>query len=338
MRSMKSIFVAMALSGIVLLGGLQLTPAVYAADQVELKMTIGFPESDSFSVGMSKWIALVSEKTGGRVKITPFFGGSLVPLPETLDAVREGSADLGALVASFTTGKVPGLAAFEALGSCPGDHAKYVEMLSKTEPVVGEMFAEQGLVYMFMQPAFGIDLAARDKNLVAIDELKGLKIRHSGRWGQAQFQTIGVNTVVIPPGDVYQALQTGVVDAAFGTNSLTFQLKWYEVASFITHLDMIGNANFIIMNKNAWKRISEEDQKTILALSREFGGTSVTALEQSQLDALKKLEEQGATVRTWNDQEKAAFLKATSQVWEDMKKHAGPFGVRLIDIMEEYRR
>lgn len=338
MRAIKTTFLIAAFLGFFTIEGLIMSHAANAADTVKLKLAVGFPKTDSFSVNISEWLKLVKEKTQGRVEITPFFAGSLVPLPEIMDAVRAGSADIGCIVASFTTGKIPGVAAFEGNGSCPSDTAKYHEMLDKVEPVVTEMFSEQGLVYLYMQPAYGINLSAKSKFMEKISDFKGLKVRHAGRWGQRQFQKGGVNTVVIPPGDVYQALQTGVVDAAMGTNSFSVQFKWYEVAPYVTSFNMIGNMNFMIANPSAWKKISAADREIISEVSKQIGRKAAADLEKSQLAAVKKLESQGAKVLSWDESKKAEFLKATAPVWEEIKKASGPFGSQLVDIMNEYRQ
>ena len=324
--------------GIMLAAGLCFIAPASAADSVELKVAYGFPESDAFCKHASAWMAAVTEKTEGRVKFTPFYAGSLVPLPEILDAVREGSADLGLIVASFTSGKVPGLSAFEGIGACPMDIGKFNEMLGKIEPVVNSMFEEQGLVYMFLQPAPGNDAVSSKSCLQNFEQFKGLKIRHSGRWGQVQMQLIGVNCVVIPPGDVYQALQTGVVDAALGTNSLTLQFKWHEVAPFVTDFNLIGNTNFMIANKKVWERISSEDQKIVIEVSKEFSRSSLTQIAKSQKEALQTLADQGATTYAWNAEEQAGFQKATADLWNQVKKGSGPFGAKLVEIMDEYRQ
>lgn len=337
MRSKKTTFIIAAFLGLMLLGGLIISPASNAADPVKLKLAVGFPQTDSFSVNISQWLNKVQEKTQGRVVITPFFAGSLVPLPEILDAVREGSADIGCIVASFTTGKIPGVSAFSALGSCPSDLAKYHEMLDKVDPVVTEMFKDQGLVHLYLQPAFGTNLSAKSKFMQRISDFKGLKVRHAGRWGQRQLHVGGVSTVVIPPGDVYQALQTGVVDAAMGTNSFSLQFKWYEVAPHVTSFNMISNANFMIANSNSWKKVSAADQKIILELSKQMGHKAATDIEKSQLEAAKKLESLGAKVLSWDEAQKAAFLKTTSKVWDEIKKASGKYGVQLVDIMNQYR-
>jgi TRAP-type transport system periplasmic protein len=341
MRFIKSIpmtVVLVALLGGMFLGGLNLTPALGAAGPVELKATFYYPETDAFARNTKEWMATISEKTNGRVKFTPFWAGSLVSLPDTLDAVREGSADVGEIVASFYTGKIPGAGAFEGNGSCPTDTTQYSAMLDKVEPVVKAMFDEQKVGFLFMQPGYGINLVAKNKNAKSIPDFKGLKIRHAGRWGQAQFKAIGVNTVVIAPGEVYQALQTGVVDAAMGTNSLSLSFKWYEVAPYVTSFDMTGNMNFILINKSAWDRVPAEDQKIIIEVSKQASLTAFPRLKDFQLDAYRRMEAQGAKVYTLNAQEKAEFLKATASVWDEVKKASGPYGNQLVDIMGEYRR
>ena len=260
-----------------------------------------------------------------------------MPLPEILDGVREGSADIGCIVASFTTGKIPGVAAFSCLGSSPSDLNKYYEMLDKVEPVVTEMFKAQGLVYLYLQPAFGTNLSAKKKFMDQVSDFKGLKVRHAGRWGQRQLQIGGVSTVVIPPGDVYQSLQTGVVDAAMGTNSFSQQFKWYEVAPYITSFNLISNTNFMIAKPSSWKKISAADQKIILELSKQVGRKSAVDIEKSQIAAANKLESSGAKVLRWDESQKTAFLKATALVWDEIKKASGKYGSQLVDIMNQYR-
>jgi TRAP-type transport system periplasmic protein len=338
-RSIRMTVVLVALLGGVFLGGFNLSPALGAAGPVELKATFYYPETDAFARNTKEWMATISEKTNGRVKFTPFWAGSLVSLPDTLDAVREGSADVGEIAASFYTGKIPGVGAFEPTGSTSTDTVKYSVMLDKVEPVVKSMFDEQKVVFpFFMHPGAGTNMVAKNRNIKNIADFKGLKIRHSGRWGQAQFKAIGVNTVVVAPGEVYQALQTGVVDAAMGLNSLSLSFKWYEVAPYVTSFDMTSNMNFILINKSAWDRVSADDQKIMIEVSKQASRTALSRLKEFQLDAYRRMESQGAKAYTWNAQEKAEFLKATSAVWDEIKKAADPYAGQLVDIMAEYRQ
>ncbi len=312
------------------------TEAKPAAGAVNLKLAAFYPETDAFAEGVKVWIKSVSDKTGGRVQITPYWAGSLVSLADSFDAVREGSADIANVVAAAHSGKIPDLSAWEPVGAYPvGD--KYLAALDKTDPVMKAIFDEQKIVFLWQQFSPGVVIITKTKHVKGPDDYKGLKVRAAGRWQSSQMKALGASPVALDPGEQYMAIQTGTVDGALSVNNLVLSLKLDEVAPYITEYGMAVNLTTYAMNKGAWDKLSDADKKAIQEASSAAERAVVPGLMDFQAKAVKTLEGKGAKIYNLTPQEQAAFYKGTEAMWNEMRGAVGANGKQLMDILAQYR-
>lgn len=192
-----------------------LSPAARAADSIEWKMVTSWPKnSPGPGVTAQRLAKRIQTLSAGRLKISVYGAGELVPALEVFDAVAEGAADLGHSAAFFWQGKAKASVFFTAVpfGMTAAEHSAWIYH-GDGQALWDELYRPFG-VRAFMAGNTGIGMGGWfKKEITSLDSLKGLKYRIPGLGG-AIFKRLGSVPVAIPPGEIFAALQSGVVDGA----------------------------------------------------------------------------------------------------------------------------
>ncbi|MEJ8571923.1 TRAP transporter substrate-binding protein [Microbaculum marinum] len=151
--------------------------------------------------------------SGGRLTVEVFAAGELVPAFGVFDAVSQGAAEIAHTASFFWQGKVPGAVFFTTVpfGLTPTEHVAWVER-GGGQALWDDLYAPFG-VKPFMAGNTGFQMGGWFKKPVtSVDDLAGLNIRSAGL-GAEVFRRLGANAVAIAPGEIFGALESGVVDA-----------------------------------------------------------------------------------------------------------------------------
>lgn len=155
----------------------------------------------------------IEAMSGGRFKVDLHAAGELVPALGVFDAVSSGTAQMGHTASFFWQGKMPASVFFTAIpfGLLPLEHITWIEQ-GGGQALWDELYAPFG-VKPVMGGNTGVQMGGwykRDIN--SLDDLKGLKIRMPGLGGEVMRRQ-GATPVSLPPGELFTALQSGVIDA-----------------------------------------------------------------------------------------------------------------------------
>jgi TRAP-type mannitol/chloroaromatic compound transport system substrate-binding protein len=179
---------------------------------------------------------VVKELTDGRlvVKVNP--SGAIVPGKQVFDAVSSGTLDIGFTWAGWWIGKFPASVLF---GDSFPNGLQMNEMLSWIYNGGGlglwnEMYKGQGVVVL---PPYGIlgseNFCWSHKPINSLKDFKGLKFRTVGIWGKC-LERLGARVVSLAGGEVYPALERGVIDAAeFATPAIDKKLGFQEICKYL---------------------------------------------------------------------------------------------------------
>src|SRR5688572_342087 len=156
----------------------------------------------------------IAALSGGRLQISVSAAGEVVPAFEVLDAVGGGVAEIGHTAAFFWQGKMPAANFFTTVpfGLTPNEHVAWVEA-GGGQALWDELYRPFG-VKPFMGGNTGVCMGGWfRREIKSLADLKGLKLRSLGLGGEV-FRRLGATSVSIPPGEIFPALQSGVVDGA----------------------------------------------------------------------------------------------------------------------------
>ena len=204
----------------------------------------------------------VGAASGGRLEIQPFAAGSVVGVFETLDAVSAGVLDAQSTAPVYWAGKDAGFSMIGDLNFAyqhPWQaeawyyHRGGLEMLR-------EAYAKFN-VYPVGVSWWGVEALVSKKPLNSVEDFKGMKIRTPQGMFAEIMTKLGASVVVVPGGEVYSALDKGVVDAAdWATESMNFRMGFFEVAKTSVRIGHSMPSQEFAVNKAKWDALAAGSQ------------------------------------------------------------------------------
>lgn len=244
-------------------------PVMASAQKViTLNYSNFFPAPHKNSVLASQYCKEIEKRSGGKVKITYFPGGTLTPAAQTYDNVVKGIADIGESCFAYTRGKFPMMEVIDLpLGYKNGVAATQLinQYYAKYQP------KELSDVKVLWLHAHGPGVLLSKKPVKTMADMKGMKVRATGLAAKV-VQALGGAPVGTTMPETYDALRTGVADGAMAPVEAAQGWKWGEVIKSITQ--NFGSAYttgmFIVMNKAKWNSLPADVKKVFEDVSKEY--------------------------------------------------------------------
>lgn len=304
-------------------------------DPLVLKCGIDNPPGDMKARTIKRIGDIVEERTKGRIKFEYFYGGSLIKKPQYVDAVARGIADISTGPVSFVTGKIPELSIFEVYGAYRLD--THLEMQEAVEPLLTELFKEKGVHHVMLQYTGNVLFPHKTKFLKKPADWKGQKMRLAGRWQSELAKMWGASPIFLPPGEIYLALQRGVIDGYMLIYDIIYGLKLYEVAPYLLDGGMSNNIENVTMNLKKWETMTDEDKAIFNAAVQEVKPWNYHETLKYYETIKKDMVGKGAKIYELTQEEKRLYLEECYSLYPEVKKVSGEMGARFMEILEKYR-
>jgi C4-dicarboxylate-binding protein DctP len=308
---------AIALSG--------LPPGADAQQPIVIKFSHVVAVDTPKGKGTEQFKKLAEERTKGRVKVEVYPNSSLFKDGEEMEALQLGSVQMLA----------PSLAKFGPLGvrefevfDLPYIFDDYADLHKVTEGPVGTMLFKKlegkgiiGLAYWDN----GFKVMSANKPLRTPEDMKGLKMRiQSSKVLGDEMKALGAIPQVMAFSEVYQAMQTGVVDGSENTPSNMFTQKHHEVQKYTaeTSHGYIGYA--VIVNKKFWDGLPADIRTTLEGAMKDATKYANDIANKENDDALEGIRKSGKSeVIKLTDAQKAAWKKALVVVHKENESRVG---------------
>ena len=254
------------------LGGLLTTGAAVdtaAADNIRWKMPIAFasklPGLGSPSLYVAKQLKAAS---GGEVQVRVFEPNKLVPPFEILQAVSDGKVEAGYTWIGYDQGKVPAVPLFAAVpfGLKPWAYSAWY-FHGPGHDMLQEVYANKGFnVYAHLCGIIGPETAGwYAKPITSLEDYKGMKIRFAGLGGKV-LEKLGASVTMMPGGELFQALQTGTIDATeFSMPAIDQILGFNDVVKYnlFPGWHQPFTASYMLINKDEWNKATDQQKALI---------------------------------------------------------------------------
>ena len=188
--------------------------------------------------------------------------------------------------------------------------------------------------YVFSDPYYEVHQAvvvAKDSAIKKPEDLKGLKLRVTpDKMRLDTFKLLGAAPMAINFGELYSALQQGVVDGQENPYAIIYSNAFNEVQKYLSKSGHIWGSAVLCVNSDVWNKLSAKDKETVRKLAQKWCAAQRKETIKEENEFLDKLKAKGMKV---NDVDKAAFQKAVQPVW---KSYESTFGKELMDMVHEY--
>jgi TRAP-type mannitol/chloroaromatic compound transport system substrate-binding protein len=264
----------------------------------------------------------IGTATGGRLEIQPFAAGSVVGVFETLDAVSAGVLDAQSTAPVYWAGKDAGFSMIGDLNFAyqhPWQaeawyyHRGGLDMLR-------EAYARYN-VYPVGVSWWGQEALVSKKPLKTTDDFKGLKVRTPQGMFAEIISKLGASIIVVPGGEVYSALDKGVVDAAdWATESMNLRMGFFEVAKTSIRIGHSMPSQEFAVNKGKWDALPADLKAIVSSCVREWCWDQIQRIAVQDTDALAQIRAKGASTGTFEEAEIGKMRALAQKTWEEWSK------------------
>ncbi len=303
----------------------------YAAEVIKLKFANYFPPTHMNSVMMGKYCEELNKKLTGKVELTQYTGSTLLSAPKMAAGVAAGIADIGLSNLSYTRGRFPVMEIMELpLGYPSAWIAGHVanDFYSKYQPKDFDAYQ----VLMLSTSPINV-VQTLNKPVKTLDDMKGLKLRGTGRLGDI-VKALGATPIPIETPDLYDGLKRGVIEGAYLPLETMKGFKTGELIKYVTASWRIGSAYcfYVVMNKQKWGSLPADVQKVMVEFSKEF--IERWTLEWNNIDIEGKdfFLKQGGQMVTIPEADNPPWIKAVQPVIGDYKKDLVAKGYKAGEI------
>lgn len=295
------------------------------------------PHLGTSAVRFSKNIERMS---GGKFTMKFFEPGALIPANEGFDATSKGSIESAWSTAGYDVGKYPALAFFTAVpfGPSVGEYFAW-KKFGGGDDIQNEIYAKHNIVRMDCF-AIGPETSGWFKvEIKKLEQLRGMKMRFFGL-GARVMQKLGVSTQLLAGGDIFPALEKGVIDATeFSMPAMDIKYGFYQIAknNYFPGWHQQVSISQLLINKDKWDKLPDQ-YKAMIEIAC---GDSIhhTYAETEYVNPFAMLEmgtKYGVKTRRWTDKQIGVFEKAWNEVVaEDSAKD--PLFKKVADSYKKFR-
>jgi C4-dicarboxylate-binding protein DctP len=322
---MRKLVLAAASVALLALAGPGFMGSALAQAPIVLKFSHVVASDTPKGKAAEKFRELAEKYTGGKVKVEVYANSTLYKDKEELEALQLGAVQM--LAPSNSKFGPIGVREFEVfdlpyiLSDLPTlrkvtDGPLGAKLLKLLEPkgMTGLAYWDNGFRQM-----------SANRRLIAPSDYKGLKFRiQSSKVLEAQFRALGAIPQVMAFGEVYQALQTGVVDGQENTPSNIYTQKMHEVQKYMTMTNHGYIGYVVVVNKKFWEGLPADIRGQLDKAMKEATafGNGQSAKENDE--ALADIKKAGKTeIITLTPEQDAAMRKAMEPVYKDVANRVG---------------
>ncbi len=263
---------------------------------------------------------LVEERTGGRIRIEVYHGKQLGEEKAVIEQVQFGAIDFTRVSISPLAAFAP---AFDAL-QMPYLYRDEDHMWKVLNGPIGEEFLNS------LEPADFVGLCWYDsgarnfynsrREIKSVADLKGLKIRvQESKLMMGLVSALGAVPTPMPFGEVYSALQTGVIDGAENNWPSYFSTSHYEVAKYFTLDGHTRVPEILIASKMTMDKLSKEDQDIIRQAAKDSMPYQIKLWKEYEKVSEEKVTSAGSIITHLSPEAVSAFQKAMEPLYGELK-------------------
>jgi len=288
---MRKLISALMVAAVAVTGMLFTTSNSAEAQMRELRFA-EFGPNRGTRAGAIKWLdEELRKRSNGTLGLNITWGGALLGAKTAAQGLSDGVADMASIVPVYAPGK---LVAYEVVDTLQfGD--EWVGMMATyefmtTNKTAMEEQRKANIRYFANYTTGPTQLLTKDAPVTKGADLAGKTIRATGAFVPAM-KSQGASTVSVSQPKVYEALSNGSVDGSTTYYYVAKAYKHYEVAKYITELNMGQVLAFgIAMNENSFQSLTPEQQKLIGELGKEFTEYVAEKMHASRTDVKKELQ------------------------------------------------
>lgn len=295
------------------------------------RVSNGVSKEHPMGNGLAKMGACTLEKTGGKMKIQPFWDGALGSDLTSTQSVRSGSLDMVLTSTAPVVSIVPALGVFDL----PFLFNTAAEADQLLDGKVGDWFSAKlppvGLVNLAWWENGFRHTTNSKRAITKVEDFDGVKMRvMQNTIFLDTFKTLGSNAVPMAFTEVYSALETHTVDGQENPFTNIENMKFYEVQKYLTLTKHAYSPTLVLFSKKVWDKLSPQEQGVLQECAAQGRTEQRRANRAQEAKSVDNLKANGMTVNEFSPSETQRVRERTKVIYERHAKAIGDEAVTMV--------
>ena len=304
-------------------------PAMAEFNSRNIRVSNGINQDHPVGNGIKAMQACLDDKSGGKLKLTAFWGGALGGDLQATQALRSGVQEAVVTSSSPLVGLIPSLGVFDLPFLFANDKEADAVMDGAFGDMMNKKLEEQGLVNLAYWENGFRNLSNSKHAVNKWEDFSGLKVRvMQNNIFLDTFQNLGANATPMAFGEVFSALETNAIDAQENPYVTIDTSKFYEVQKYITETNHAYTPFLFLFSKPIFDSYTPEEQAALrecAVVGRDEERKVIRELNQKSLEKIKAA---GLEVNTLSAEEQTRIREKSMVVYE---KHKAEIGADVVD-------
>ena len=320
---------AVALTGLLALG-------VAQAQERSFKLALQNPKGHPLEMGASKFAELVAAKSGGKLKVNVFPGGTLGGDAANVSALQGGTIEFVLLNSGILASQVKDFEVYdfpfmfanakEADAVVDGPFGQKLHAKLADKNIVGLAYFELGFR----------NITNSKRAINTVDDIAGLKLRVIPNAINVDWvKAVGANPTPMAFPEVYAGLEQKAIDGQENPFSVILANKFFEVQKFLAVTNHQYNPQSLIFSKKVWDTLSEGDRKILQDAAVEASRYQRQVNRESAASQLDQLKKAGMTVTELSPAEQGKLRDKFKPV---VDKHGAAIAATVAELQAELAR
>tara|TARA_Y200000002_G_C22609543_1_gene633164 strand:+ start:143 stop:1153 length:1011 start_codon:yes stop_codon:yes gene_type:complete len=289
---------------------LSIFPNMVIAEQFTARLSGHWSPKHQSAIHSQLFADEVTKRSNGRLKIDFYPSKQLFGIREVLGAVTSGAVELGGVVGvvSFPSiNKNFNLASFPGLFDSYEEQRGFFQDSEMGKNIWADITKKSNSKLIMYNPVGPVMTFSSKRELTGVEAMKGLKARRLLKSEEPMWDVFEANRVSLPTGEVYTALQTGMIDTINSPPGSIEAYSWWEYLQYAQKPYQYFADAYIMANKTWFDSLPADLQKLVMDVGQEIGNKSTNTILDAGEATLKKFEERGGVITILSGNEKKKF-------------------------------
>jgi TRAP-type C4-dicarboxylate transport system substrate-binding protein len=307
------------------------------AEEIVARMSGHWGPTHQSAIHAQMFADEVTKRSEGRLRIEFYPSKQLFGIREVMGAITSGAVELGGVVGvvSFPSiNKNFNVASYPGLFNSYDQQRAFFQESEMGKSIWDELTTKTNSKLIMYNPVGPVMTFSSKRELTGVDAMKGLKARRLLKSEEPMWDALGANRVSLPTGEVYTALQTGMIDTINSPPGSIESYSWWENLKFAQKPYQYFADAYIMANQSWFDSLPADLQELVIEVGQEIGNVSTNTILDAGESTLTKFVARGGIVTELSGDEKAKFDKL--MIEKVMPAMAHLFDADALDAAEAF--
>ena len=302
-------------------------PALAQAQETTLRVVSAFPENQYYVKRTIDWMDNANKEGRGILQFNFIGGPKAIPTFEVGNAVKTGVVDIGFTTGAFYTNLMPEADALKLAEVSAAEQRR-----NGAHELINRIWQEKANMYYLARVVEFTPFHLYLNKKIDKPDLTGMKIRITPVYRDF-FQAMGASVMTTAPGEVYTALERGVIDGYGWPIHALFDLNWQEKTKFRVDPGFYNAEVSLVMNLDKWKALPTPARDFLMRQSLAYENQNEFWKAYNQNEA-KRQAEAGIQTITFDAATSRAYVEKAKEVgWAGAIKASPQYGAQLKKVL-----